>query len=58
MSEPIKIALIAAAALVASVCLYMYFSPYQSCVRGLATAGTDEKSAHFECARQLGGSGK
>ncbi|MGH6791812.1 MAG: hypothetical protein ACRECF_03645 [Methyloceanibacter sp.] len=33
MSDPVKIALIAAAALIVSVSLWIYFSPYHSCLR-------------------------
>lgn len=33
MSDNVKIALIAAGALLLAVVLYLYFSPYHSCVR-------------------------
>lgn len=33
MSDSVKIALIIAGGLIASVSLYLYFSPYQTCVR-------------------------
>jgi hypothetical protein len=33
MSDVVKVALIAAATVIAGVCIYIYFSPYQTCVR-------------------------
>ena len=45
-------AIILAAALVLSVAIYVYFSPYQSCVRGIA-----ERDAHKACAALLGSGG-
>ncbi|HEX8532992.1 MAG TPA: hypothetical protein VF662_02395 [Allosphingosinicella sp.] len=33
MSDVVKVALIAAATVIAAVAIYIYFSPYQTCVR-------------------------
>ena len=57
MNDKVKIALIAAIAAVAAVGTYSYFSPYNTCVRGLMAGGATEYRANFQCARQLGGSG-
>lgn len=57
MNDKVRIALIAAVAAVAAVGIYTYFSPYNTCVRGLKAGGADEFQANFQCARQLGGSG-
>jgi hypothetical protein len=56
VNENVKIAAIAAVALVAAVGIYSYFSPYNSCVRGVLSSGVAEYQAHFQCARHLGGS--
>ena len=58
MNDKVKIALILAVALVVAVGLYMYMSPYNTCVRGLKSGGAEDHQAHFQCARQLGGSGR
>ena len=58
MKDSVKIALIAAIAMVASVAIYQYFSPYQSCVRNLMSGGFDEPVAAFECAKRLGGNSR
>lgn len=47
MSSPVKAAIIVAAAILAAVCIYIYFSPYQSCVRSLGGG----EQAQFTCAR-------
>lgn len=58
MNDKVKIAIIAAVGVVAAVALYSYFSPYNTCVRGLQAGGAEEYQAHFQCARQLGGGGR
>ena len=50
MSDPVKAALIIAAAIVGGVAIWTYFSPYHSCVR------MDGRSnAPILCAAALGG---
>lgn len=56
MNDKVKIAIIAAVAVIGSVFVYVYFSPYNSCVRGLVSGGAAENQANFQCAKQLGGS--
>ncbi len=57
MNDNVKIAAaILAAGLVVAVGIYVYFSPYNTCVRAYTSTGTTEKAANFICARQLGGS--
>ena len=52
MNDGVKIALIAAAGLIVAVCLYIYFSPYQTCVRATTSEGTvTEAAAQMWCAR-------
>jgi hypothetical protein len=34
MSDPVKIAIIAAITIISVTAVWMYFSPYQSCIRG------------------------
>jgi hypothetical protein len=58
MNDRVKIAAIIAVAIVCSVGLYIYFSPYNSCVRGLKDGGAEDYQAHFQCARQLGGTAR
>jgi hypothetical protein len=51
-----KIALLVCGALVLCVALYLYFSPYQSCVRSVAsTPNVTEGRAAAHCAGLLGG---
>lgn len=57
MNDKVKIAIIAAVGVVAAVALYSYFSPYNTCVRGLQASGEGEFRAHFLCAKLLGGGG-
>lgn len=47
MNAQIKMAVIIAVAIVFATGLYLYFSPFQSCVR--------EAESAFLCARMLGG---
>jgi archaellum component FlaF (FlaF/FlaG flagellin family) len=56
MSEMTKAAIILAVALIAAAALYVYFSPYNRCVRSLTSSYVDEQKAHLECARRLGSS--
>jgi hypothetical protein len=56
MTDVVKVALIAAAAVIAAVSIYIYFSPYQSCVRAAEAnmKGSYEKpanAARIYCAR-------
>ena len=54
MDQLSKAALILGTAIVIAVSVWVYFSPYQSCVRGL----NDEQNARrapYICARALGG---
>ena len=48
----VKAALIVGATIIVSVMLWIYFSPYQTCVRALHASGNSE--AEFICARALG----
>ena len=57
MNDKVKIAVIAAIAVVGAVFVYSYYSPYNACVRGMVSGGAAENQASFQCARQLGGSG-
>ena len=50
MSDLLKAVLVLSAAIVLSVCIWTYFSPYHSCVRSIA--GSNEA---IRCARALGG---
>ena len=52
MSDPVKIAIIFAAAIVGSTALWIYFSPYQSCVRDVERMG--QTHAQAQCAAVLG----
>ena len=60
MNDKVKIAAIGAVTAIASIALYLYFSPYHSCVRALEEAyeGTNKaenrQDAHLRCARNLG----
>jgi hypothetical protein len=47
MNDKTRIALIAAAALIICVSLWIYFSPYQTCLREVENA--------YTCAKLLGG---
>ena len=58
MTDAVKISLIAAAGVLIAVSLYIYFSPYHSCVRAIKAGGAEESQANFQCARQLGGTAK
>jgi hypothetical protein len=56
MNDKIKIALIAAVTLISAVGLNIYFSPYNTCVRGLKSGGNSEIEANWQCAMKLGNS--
>lgn len=56
VNDKVKMVLIAAVAVVGCMGLYLYFSPYHSCVRSLEESYGEAK-ANFACAKQLGGSG-
>jgi hypothetical protein len=59
MNDKVKIAIIVAVALIVAVYIYVHYSPYNSCVRGLMSAPTvTEYQANFDCARLLGGAAK
>ncbi len=49
MSDTIKMALILAGALIVCVAAYIYFSPYQTCVRDSTGGGWDDAMAHRYC---------
>lgn len=51
MTTGVKMALILAAAIIGSVALWMYFSPYQQCVRDTIEAGHQPNFAHSFCGR-------
>jgi len=53
MSDLVKAALIVAAAIVVAVSIWIYFSPYNSCVRDL---GGNKKAVGY-CVKALGGAG-
>ena len=50
MNNPVKLGLIIGAAVLLATGLYIYFSPYQSCVRAY-----DKPNAEVVCARLVGG---
>ena len=50
MNNPVKFGFIIGAAILLATGLYIYFSPYQSCVRAY-----DKPGAEVVCARLLGG---
>lgn len=54
MSDVVKVALIFAITAMLGLALYLYFSPYHSCVRGLKER-VDNVRANIMCARGLGG---
>ena len=54
MNDKIKIALIAAVAVVGSIGVYRYFSPYHSCVRAVQSGGVESQYAHARCAYLFG----
>ena len=57
VSTPIRIAIIFALALIASVWLVMYMSPYQTCVRELSKTPTGIEKPHLptlSCAKEFG----
>lgn len=58
MSELVKAALIIAVALIVCAVLYVYYSPYNSCVRELKSSGVEERRAYLVCARELGGNAR
>jgi len=47
MNDPVKIAIVVGAALIAVVAIWVYFSPYQSCVRAERERGTER--AEYYC---------
>ena len=49
MNELVKAAAILAAAFVAVMALYLYFSPYHSCVRALTAAEYEPAEAALAC---------
>ena len=57
MSDGVKIAIIVAVGLILAVCLYIYFSPFQTCVRATLassnpdTIGADPNYAKMMCAK-------
>ena len=46
MSDPVKIAMIVAASVIVAVLLWIYFSPYRSCVRAVAEGGQHNPEAY------------
>lgn len=54
MSDLLKASLIIASAIVASVLLWIYFSPYQTCIRMVGDGVPGDRAASH-CARALGG---
>jgi hypothetical protein len=52
VSDPVKIALIMALAIIISILLVIYLSPYRTCVRALTAEGVDSPEAH--CLRLSG----
>lgn len=55
MNDKVKIMLIAAIAMVVVVSIYVYFSPYHSCVRAVLEKNNDPATAAVICAKSLGG---
>lgn len=49
----IQAAIIIAGAIIVATAIYVYFSPYQTCKRGLEARG--KYNAAYSCARALGG---
>jgi len=54
MSDPLKAALILGAAIVIAMSIWVYFSPYHSCVRAMPEKAGPADAAAF-CARSLAG---
>ncbi len=50
MSDTIKGALIIAAAILVATCVWVYFSPYQTCVRAIVANGNEKLGAQISCA--------
>ena len=55
MNDKLKIVVVAAIALIAGVYLYVYFSPYQTCIRGVKSSGRSDLQANLICAEKFGG---
>ncbi len=55
MNDKLKIVVVAAIALIAGVYLYVYFSPYQTCIRGVKSSGRSDHQANLICAEKFGG---
>jgi hypothetical protein len=53
MTEKVKIALLVAITSIAIACLWLFYSPYQQCVRGSIEIGVDEPYAKRNCAMGL-----
>jgi hypothetical protein len=49
MSDIVKAAAVIAAAIVAAMALYLYFSPYHSCVRTLTATDYEPSEAALAC---------
>lgn len=58
MSESVKVAIIASATTIVSVGLWLFYSPYQTCVRrgleGLTPNPSEVQNAVYACAKYLG----
>ena len=59
MSESVKVAMIASATIIVSVGLWLFYSPYQTCVRrgleGSSQGATEVHDAVYTCAKYFGG---
>ena len=49
MSDAVKIALIFSATSIVCLSMWIFFSPFQTCVRGLVGDGDDLAEASYEC---------
>lgn len=55
MSDTVKVGLIIGAAILVAALLWIYFSPYQSCVRNFTESLGDRGTAARWCALQMKG---
>ena len=53
MSDPVKIAVVVGAAIIGATAIWIYFSPYYSCVRALHQE--NDQHPEIRCAALVGG---
>ena len=49
MSDAVKVALIFSATCIVCLSMWIFFSPYQTCVRGVMSGGDDFEDASVAC---------